>query len=219
MIPTNKEEMIWSFVESLSVEDAGDNVQNPWREVFDDDTCHILLTRDRSRIYNLADFMERDIQYVLIGEAPGYQGARITGIPFVSERLLYEGGIPGLMKTSRLTNRKTPFSEPSATIVWRTLYELQIEQSTMLWNAFPWHPHKPGEPLSNRTPTRQEVDSGQPYIEALMKIYPNAAIIAVGQKSDGILTRMDIEHQTVRHPSMGGATKFRDQLKAIVYSE
>ena len=34
--------------------------------------------------------------YLLIGEASGYQGCRISGIPFTSERLIMEGVVPRL---------------------------------------------------------------------------------------------------------------------------
>ena len=54
---------------------------------------------------------------------------------------------------ARLSTRARPWSEPSATTVWGTLRELGVAEVTLLWNAFPWHPHKPGNLQSNRTPS------------------------------------------------------------------
>ena len=152
-------------------------------------------------------------RFILCGEAPGYQGCRHTGIAFTSERLLMEGQIPRFARAGRLTGRPLPFSEPSATIVWRTLYRLGIEECTVLWNALQMHPYQPGNFNSNRTPTAEEIALGAPALHLLVEAFPEAKMIAVGKKAAGLLASMGIPvAATVRHPANGGATKFEEGI-------
>src|SRR5205085_3179457 len=88
--------------------------------------------------------------FLLVGEAAGYRGARISGIAFTSERQL-TGGAPG---------------ESTATIVHRVLAELGLEDDVLLWNVVPTHP---GTATSNRAPTSTEVDAGLPFARELAR--------------------------------------------------
>ncbi len=163
---------------------------------------------------------------ILVGEASGYQGCRYSGITFTSERLLLEGAIPRLPALDgRLTTRRLPFSEPSATIVWGILQELKIADQVVLWNAFPWHPMKGNSKKakkgalihSNPTPTRQELQEGLPLLELLLERFEQVPVIAVGRKAAESLDRLGIETELeVRHPAMGGATKFRAAMRSFL---
>jgi hypothetical protein len=118
------------------------NVFDPWNSTSSWDVqASAVHDRRRRLALNLAAPAPR---LLCIGEAPGYQGCRISGVTFTSEALLLEGAIPRIDTLDvRLTGRKLPWREPSTTIVWNALQSAGLAEHTILWNAFPWHPHKP----------------------------------------------------------------------------
>ena len=168
------------------------------------------------RIARLASHIECQAKYILCGEAPSHRGQRLSGVAFTSERLLLEGKIPRIRIESRLSTTKLPFSENSATIVWRTLYSLGIAEQTVLWNSVQLHPHKAGDIWSNRTPTFKECQIGLPAIEILRGAFPEARWVAVGNRAATALECLGIPAQPVRHPSMGDATKFAEGLAVFI---
>jgi uracil-DNA glycosylase len=125
---------------------------------------------------------------VLVGEAAGYRGARVSGIPFTSERQLTGSGP----------------AEATATIVHRVLAELGLEDHVLLWNVVPTHP---GTATSNRRPSRAEVDGGTSYLAELVR---GRQAVAVGRVAHAVLGG-----PYVRHPSHGGAAAFRAGLAAL----
>jgi uracil-DNA glycosylase len=139
----------------------------------------------------LAAYLEsrRDAPVVLVGEAAGYRGARVSGVPFTSERQLTGTGP----------------AEATATIVHRVLAELGLEEQVLLWNAVPTHP---GTANSNRRPTRAEVAAGLPFLRELAA---GRQTIAVGRVAHAVLGG-----PYVRHPSHGGAGDFRAGLATLL---
>lgn len=188
---------------------------NPWKDHCDDD---LQSNGPDAKLARLAAYLDCAPRFIICGEAPGHLGCRHSGIAFTSERLLLEGVIPRVpSEMSRLTSRKLPFSEPSATIVWRVLNELGIAQETILWNALQMHPHAPGNPRSNRTPTTTELLQGAPAMRLIVQAFPNAKLVAVGRKAEGLLQEMGITVVgQVRHPANGGARAFADGLAALI---
>jgi len=130
----------------------------------------------------------REAPILLVGEAPGYRGTCVSGIPFTSE--------------SQLTGRGP--GEASASIVHRVLVELGLAERVVLWNVVPTHPHRVGQPASNRRPTAGEVRAGVPWLEVLAE---GRRVIPVGR-----LAHAALGGPYVRHPSHGGATAFRAGL-------
>jgi len=188
---------------------------NPWRE--HDPTTDLCADAPAHRLARLRRHLDCDAKFILIGEAPGYQGAKISGIPFTSERLMGEGAIPRItLEAPRLSSRERPWSEPSATIVWKTLDELGIAGQTILWNAFPWHPYIKGTLHSNRTPTPKEREMGRPVLLALLKGFSQAHLFALGRQAEHTLASMGIASTPLRHPSMGGATSFRVGIHHVI---
>lgn len=188
---------------------------NPWRDCCPHDAAG---NGPAEKLERLARHLDCNPEFILAGEAPGYQGCRYSGIAFTSERLLGEGAIPRIPALAgRLSTRRLPFSEPSATIVWKTLYRLGIAERTILWNAMQLHPYRPDNLWSNRTPTPSEISLGEPALRMLIKAFPSARIVAVGKKSEGLLLEMGIPIAgSVRHPANGGATEFAAGLKGLM---
>ncbi|MBS0393606.1 MAG: uracil-DNA glycosylase [Proteobacteria bacterium] len=155
-------------------------------------------------------------ELVLIGEAAGYQGCHFSGMAFTNEKLLLAGLVPRAAAAARLTARARPWCEPSATVVWGTLRALGIAERTVLWNAFAWHPHRPGTPYSNRAPDRAELEAGREVLEGVLGAFSRARVVAVGKVAERTLRSLGREpHAVVRHPSMGGASEFRRGLAAL----
>jgi uracil-DNA glycosylase len=123
---------------------------------------------------------------LLVGEAPGYRGARISGVPFTSERQLTGHGP----------------AEASATIVRRVLAELELH--ALCWNVVPTHP---GTESSNRRPTRGEIEASRPFLEELAR---GRRVVAVGRLAAEVTGA-----PYVRHPAHGGAAGFRAGLLAF----
>jgi uracil-DNA glycosylase len=142
----------------------------------------------------LADYLRAraGASMLLVGEAAGYRGARVSGLPFTSER--------------QLTGR--PPGEATATIVHRVLAELGLNGDVLLWNLVPTHPHRPGEPRSNRAPSRAETAAARPFLDQLAR---GRRVIAVGR-----LAACALGVESVRHPSHGGAVAFRDGVRRLL---
>ena len=141
--------------------------------------------RARLRSY-LSD--RRFAPVLLVGEAAGYRGARVSGLPFTSERQLTGTGL----------------GEASATIVQRVLTELGAEDEVLFWNLVPTHPHERGNPRSNRRPTRAEIEAARPFLRRLAR---GRRVLPVGR-----LAQAELGGPYVRHPSHGGASEFRVSL-------
>ena len=205
------QKLVSRFLQLLT-QPPGPQTFNPWTDL--DPTTDAEPNAPTQRLVRLRAHLDCSPHSILIGEAPGYQGCKVSGIPFTSERLLNEGAIPRIdLRGQRLSTRTRPWSEPSATIVWGTLHELGIADRTLLWNAYPWHPHKPGNLHSNRTPKPDERESGRPIMLALLNAFPNARLFALGRQAEHTLAALGISATPLRHPAMGGATKFRAGLR------
>lgn len=120
---------------------------------------------------------------LLVGEAPGWRGARVSGIPFASERQLTGTGP----------------AEATATIVQSALAELELD--ALCWNVVPTHPGTAG---SNRRPTAAEVTAAAPFLAELAR---GRRVVAIGRLAERVTGA-----PYLRHPSHGGAAAFRAGL-------
>jgi uracil-DNA glycosylase len=126
---------------------------------------------------------------LLAGEALGYRGGRVSGLPFTSERQLTGAGP----------------AEATATIVHGVLEALGLGASVLLWNVVPTHP---GTERSNRPPSRVEIEAGLPF---LGRLAAGRRVVAVGR-----LAARETGAPYVRHPSHGGARAFAAGLQELL---
>ena len=120
---------------------------------------------------------------VLVGEAPGKDGARWTGVPFTSRRQLTGSGP----------------DETTARTVHRVLAELGLSERVLLWNASMLF--APG----NRDPRRSALDASAVVLDLVCR---GRSVLAVGryaQRATGA--------PYLRHPSHGGASLFATGLR------
>jgi hypothetical protein len=122
---------------------------------------------------------------LLVGEAAGYRGARISGLPFTSERQLTGDGP----------------AEATATIVQQALLRLGLADGVLLWNVVPTHP---GTERSNRPPRRGEVVVGLPFVS---KLSSGRVVVAIGRIAERALGA-----PFVPHPSHGRGRAFEARL-------
>jgi uracil-DNA glycosylase len=201
----------WKALQAYSAAD----VYNPWSDA-DDGDLKVAEAGPGARLARLKAHFAVDAALILVGEAAGYQGCHFSGLAFTNEKLLLDGAIPRVGLSGRITDRPRPWCEPSATIVWGALHAHGLAERTVLWNSFAWHPHKPGNPYSNRTPTRSELESGKAVLDAVLNHFADARVIAVGQVSGRTLRALGREPAAViRHPAMGGANEFREGLRQL----
>ena len=149
---------------------------------------HNQYTGSDLRQARLTTYLESRFQapIILVGEAAGYRGARVSGIAFTSERQLTGTGP----------------AEASATMVHRVLAALGLHEDVLLWNVVPTHP---GTAASNRRPTRAEIAAARPFLDELMR---GRRVVAVGR-----IAAEALDAPYVRHPSHGGAVAFAEGLR------
>ena len=170
------------------------------------------LRRANLRRY-LRTMAERNPDTLLLMEAPGYRGCRLTGVPVTSRKLIREG-LPGLEMFGldrgycdvNEAGFERIYGEQSATIVWGALADLG--QLPLIWNAFPFHPHKLNQPQTNRRPRAAEIQLGTSFLQMVMRLWRFERVIAVGNVAYQSLGDAGIPCHKLRHPAHGGKNDF-----------
>lgn len=195
------ETQITEFIEDLAKHKLTPNVKNPW---------DYSRPENEIRRKNLLGYFKKMYKLkptiLLIGEAPGYRGCGRVGMPFASEKLVLSHSFFEDKDMFDIENKEVPIAEASASIVWKTFDTLNFYP--LMWATFPYHPHKPGNALTNRAPKPEEILLGKQFITRLMDIFSIKKVVAVGRVAEGTLRDLGIEAPAVRHPSHGGATLF-----------
>ena len=191
----------------------------PGRNNFLDHSHPGNAVRRRNLELYLLEMLDRSPRVLLLGEAPGFRGMRITGVPFTN-RTMFQGpanifGLFGPGKGYALpAEAEGVAAEPTATVVWEVLAELDF--LPLLWSACPWHTHVPGEPQSNRTPRITEAKLGMPYWQSLVELFSIEAVVAVGNIAHRSLQASGVDAPKVRHPAHGGRSGFKRGLEELL---
>lgn len=207
--------MIESFIKALKKLPSTAEVDNLYRG----NSKLARLRRKNLEIY-LKRMQELQPRYLLVGEAPGYKGCKLTGVPFSCEELLMiqePHPVLGIEHKYQCFHTENLEKERSAQMVWTELNK--YSEVPLIWNIFPYHPHKANHPNSNRAPRVSELRMGQAFIQRLVKIYPITHLAAVGRKAHQGILEMDIspiEVQYIRHPSYGGKNDFVKGLEKFM---
>lgn len=224
-----------TFLDVLRARASTETVTNPYNcdvqnvDVGPDACLHRL---QQLRAYLLR--RQETARAILVAEAPGYQGARFSGLAMTSERLLAgarefvarddilgEGVVYN--RTSHIESVKNKaqalfgFSEPTATIVWGEIMSANAAQKIVLWNTFPYHPHPVNRPLKNRRPTDEEIIAERQTLALLLGLFPqDVRLLAIGNIARDHLLGQNLKVTHVRHPANGGATEFRSGLRKFL---
>jgi uracil-DNA glycosylase len=201
------------FVEELAETKVTENVYNQYSYESDENEV-----RRKNLLIYLENMYKLKPEVILVGEAPGYRGCRLTGVPFTSEYLLMNNmkgmNLFGKGAGYRLVAEKEKLlKEATATIIWETLIKYDI--ISLAWNAFPFHPHKPGNGESNRAPLKGELLIGEKPLLKIIEAFKIKKVVAVGRKAEESLGKLNINCSKVRHPAQGGKNEFVEGIRRI----
>ena len=203
-------EMIDQYIADLAAVAAEDDaVFNQFQENGDPNNA---IRRANFRLY-LQEMAQHQPDTLMVMEAPGYRGSRLTGVPVTSRKVLLEG-VPELQMFGEergYQNVADPgfekiYGEQSATIVWGTLANLN--RLPLIWNTFPFHPRKPDQPCTNRKPRKAETELGKAFLMQLINMFQPQKTIAIGNVAYDALSEIGISCVKVRHPAQGGKNDF-----------
>lgn len=205
---------------------------NPWRDY--DKSNDLQKESPEHRLYHLTRYMEEragKAKYALIAESPGWRGCKFSGCAMSSERDLIREQLDLLdfdgpyfsgqkYRTSKVVLSSGAKNihgmiEPTATVAWRTMIKYRTSREFVLWNAQAFHPHEPGNMLTNRTPTQKEVTRGMDTLRLFLDVFPSIKVVAVGKISMAALKELGVPFETVRHPAYGGAPEFEEGIARI----
>lgn len=206
------------FIEELSKEESTPILTNVYSPVMpQSEICKENLYNYLHRIKN------NNSKVMLIGEAPGYHGCRLSGIAFTSEDKFTEDIILGIMGKDlgyKIYSKGEPEREFSASTVWPKLKDWYNAHGSvpLLWNICPFHPHKDNDNESNRTPRKKEIERGIKYFLELVDIFEIRHIGCIGRKSYNTIKAMGLNTslEYVRHPSCGGKEIFIKKIDIYI---
>jgi hypothetical protein len=174
--------------------------------------------RSQALLDNVEGYFRALIEYpysgdLLVGEAPGYNGCALTGIPFTSEDIVTTSNHPFIVATRSRWMCSGTQKELTATLVWGCLSS--GKRLPAFWNAFPFHPHDEGDVRSNRKPSAREIQFGATVLAHIIKVLAPRRVFAVGRPAEDCLRgQLRSSMPYLRHPSNRGVREFQAEMRA-----
>jgi len=175
--------------------------------------------RDENVLNNLKMYLHYLLKHnndiLFVGEAPGYRGCRLTGIPFTSGAVIRTARHDIFKQIGDQIKLAHVDAEATASVVWE--YFDTNRPIPILWNSFPFHPHAEGDQDSNRKPYRAEIEEGKHYLLMLCQIFKPKKLCSLGRVGHDVLSEIFPDNDViyVRHPARGGKHRFLDGMKTM----
>ena len=190
------------------------NVFNPYA-----DTCPVYdrkdaaATRRRGLRTLLASAQALGVDTIWMGRDLGHRGGRRTGLALTDEMRLVQ--FPEIYPGAEAAKATLgpAVAERTATEIWAVLAQLDLPP--LLWNVFPFHPHEPEQPFTNRKFTASELKVADSLNRQLIGWLGIRRIIAIGQDAAHYAEQFGVKVECVRHPSYGGVTEFREGMRKL----
>ncbi len=193
----------------------GQNVFNPYSDIcdiFDQDDANDIRSKNLERVINYLSC--KQVDSIWMGRDLGHRGGRRTGLALTDEANLESASNVWQVELNQATEGSI-FVERTAANIWNALKA--IDENIFMWNVFPFHPHEPDKPFSNRSHTAKERDIGIEILELLIKILKPNKIVAIGNDAYKCSLRIFDNSYVykIRHPSYGGEKIFTRQINEL----
>jgi len=197
---------IEKFLDRLAKRANKNCTNNPYKDDRILNNLRVYLKKLQKSYYN---------DTLLIAEAPGYSGCNITGIPFTTVKTINQKPHKIFYDLEKEIYKGKLYGDNSGTIVWDYLKDKN--NLPLLWNAFPFHPYKKYNKLSNRKPNKKELEEGISYIIDLIEIFDPKIIASIGRYGQNSLVKIFPSKEIIyiRHPSYGGKKEFIKGMNLI----
>ena len=193
---------------------ALNDVFNPYADTCDvHDKGNAASVRGKNLQTYLSAALTQGVDTLWMGRDLGYRGGRRTGLALTDEYHLFDLEQVFPNTTFVRATVGDAVAERTAAEIWRALRALP--RQPLLWNVFPFHPHEPGNPLSNRRFKVRELAAVEELNAQLIRGLGVKRIISIGQDAALYAKRFGVSVETVRHPSYGGIADFRRGISQL----
>jgi uracil-DNA glycosylase len=192
-----------------------ENVFNPYSDqcaVHDID--HAPSLRAKTLLMFLEAAVHSEIDALWVGRDLGHRGGRRTGLALTDDVHLSMHASRWNVSVQRATTGSM-IAERTAAVVWRML--AFVSAPVFLWNVFPFHPHEPDDPFSNRSHKPYERQVGEQLLSELIHMLRPRRLVAIGNDAAKTAGRLSgvADVAQVRHPSYGGQRDFIRQVHCL----